>query len=61
MLAKAIHLLIKALKSELEACSLVRWHSLTQGKVSRFLEKTWTAQIHASGLYLGASDSCKDG
>lgn len=37
MLDNAIHLLAKALKSELEACSLVKWHSLAQGNVSRFL------------------------
>lgn len=32
VLAKAIQPLIKAFKSELEACSLVRWHSLAFGK-----------------------------
>lgn len=39
VLVKTMRMLMKAKRFELEACSLVMWHSFAWGNVSLFLEK----------------------
>lgn len=50
IIAKATHLLIKALRWELKAWSLARLYSLASGNVLFFPDKAWSVQIHAFGL-----------
>lgn len=54
---KTFEIPTKTLKPELEACSLVRWHSLARGKVSPIVEKAYPVRIYAFGLYSRASNN----